>query len=187
MSAEIINQLQELQENSNKKLSQIVVGYIQDHNLPRALVEPVMIANGKWAVKPVRGASSLLQTQKRESTRRVTVFNSGNEYIAGQLNTALLGGESYPILTTALSIAGGFASTLGGILFSVATTGLSLANTSRRVLARPGDEIWHVESIGKVNNKAIYVSSFILTDPFRRQSPCKGWLIHEEREEVILS
>jgi hypothetical protein len=55
------------------------------------------------------------------------------------------------------------------------------------VLARPGDEIWHIESIGKVANEAVYVSSYLLTDPYRRQYPTKGWLIHEEREQVILS
>lgn len=187
MSAEILSQLEELQNNSNKTLSPIVIGYVQDNSLPRALVVPVRIANGKWAVKPIRGSSSLLQQKNRESKRKVMVLDMGKEYIVGQLNTALLGDQGYPVLTTVLSIGGGFASTFGSILFSVATTGLSISNTSRRVLARPGDEIWHIESIGKVANEPVYISSYFLADPYRRQHPCKGWLIHEEREQVILS
>jgi len=72
-------------------------------------------------------------------------------------------------------------------LFTLATTGLSLANTTSKVLARPGDEIWHIEEIGKEGNKAIYLSAFSIVDPYRKQAPNKGWLIHEEREELVLS
>jgi len=69
----------------------------------------------------------------------------------------------------------------------VASTGLSLTQTSQRVLARSGDEIWHVEEIGKVGMIATYVSSYILVDPYRWQAPNKGWLIHESRDELLLS
>lgn len=77
------------------------------------------------------------------------------------LNTALLGGQSYPILDAILGTAVGVASGLAGLLFSIATTSINLQKTSQRVLARSGDEIWHVEEIGKVSSggsyKAIYV------------------------------
>jgi hypothetical protein len=35
--------------------------------------------------------------------------------------------------------------------------------------------------------KAIYVSAYFIVDPFRKQTPGKGWLIHEEREELLLT
>ncbi len=107
--------------------------------------------------------------------------------LQNKLNNELLGGESYPVLTATLDIATGVVSGGAGLLFTLATTGLTLANTTSRVLARTGDEIWHIEEIGKVGNKATYVSAFFIVDPFRKQTPGKGWLLHEEREEIILS
>lgn len=93
-------------------------------------------------------------------------------------------------MTTALGIANGFISAGGGILFSVATTALSLNTQSHRALARNGDEIWHMEEIGKVKDgakyRAEYVSAFFIVDPFRKQSRSQGWLIHEERKNIIL-
>lgn len=61
-----------------------------------------------------------------------------------------------------------------------------MKKTSQRVLARSGDEIWHVEEIGKVRSggsyKAVYISSYFIVDPFRGQSlhthsNGKGWLL----------
>ena len=54
-------------------------------------------------------------------------------------------------------------------------------------VARLDDEIWHIEEIGKEGNKAVYLSAFFIVDPYRKQALSKGWLIHEEREELILS
>jgi hypothetical protein len=187
MSADIINQLQPLQEESGKSLSPVITAYLQNTAQPRALVDTIMIANGKWVVKPRAGASSLLKPQNRQSIRKVKTLSAGYEHIIKQLNTALLGGESYPVLTAVLGTAAGFASAGAGLLFTIATTALSLGNTVQRVLARTGDEIWHVEEIGKVGNKAMYISSYFIVDPYRNQAPNKGWLIHEEREEVQLS
>jgi len=187
MAPEILNQLQELQKKSDKHLSPVITGYLQDHDQPRALVETVLVANSKWAVKPIGGASSLLKPQNRQIKRKVKTLSAGYEHIINPLNTALLGGESYPVLTAVLGTAVGVASGGAGLLFTVATTGLSLANTAQRVLARTGDEIWQIEEIGKVGNKAMYVSSYFIVDPYRTHSQNKGWLIHEEREEVILS
>jgi hypothetical protein len=99
----------------------------------------------------------------------------------------LLGGERYPVLTAAIGIAGGAISGGAGLLFTLSTTGLALVNTAGKVLARAGDEIWHIEEIGKEGNKAIYISAFFIVDPYRKQAPDKGWLIHEEREEISLA
>lgn len=74
-----------------------------------------------------------------------------------------------------------------GLLVTIATTALSVENTIQRVLPRTDDEIWHVEKIGKVDNKAIYISSYFIVDPYRKLSNSKDWLIHEERKEVILN
>ncbi|MGD8569616.1 MAG: hypothetical protein PVJ39_16135, partial [Gammaproteobacteria bacterium] len=68
--------------------------------------------------------------------RKVTILSRKNQHIIGHLNNGLLGGTSYPILTAALGIAGGGVSALGGLIFTTATTALSLGNTAHRVLAR---------------------------------------------------
>jgi len=73
------------------------------------------------------------------------------------------------------------------ILFSATLTGLSLAQKASKVLARQGDEIWHIEEIGKEGDKAVYVSSYLIVDPYRKHSDSKGWLIHEERHELALN
>lgn len=187
MSFNILSQLQELQRKSNNHLNPVVVSSIQDHAKPRALVETVLVSNGKFAVKPIKGASSLATPNNRQSKRKVSTLTVGNEHVTSKLNLELLGGETYPVLTAALGIATGPISAGAGLLFTIATTGLALANTTKRVLARPGDEIWHIEEIGKVGNKATYVSAFFIVDPFRKQAPNKGWLIHEEREELFLN
>ena len=187
MSSNILSQLQEFQRKSNNRLNPVVVASIQDHAKPRALVDTVLIANGKFAVKPIKGVSSLAAPNSRQSKRKVCTFMPGNEHITSKLNQDLLGGESYPVLTAVLGIAAGVVSGGAGLLFTIATTGLTLGNTTKRVLARPGDEVWHIEEIGKMGNKPVYISAFFLVDPFRKQAPNKGWLIHEEREELLLN
>jgi hypothetical protein len=187
MSSNIISQLQELQKKSNKKLNPTIISTLQDHAKPRALVEATLVSSGKFAIKPVKGTSSLSTINNRFSRRKVSTLQVSSIHALNKLNKELLGGESYPVLTTALGIAGGVISGGASLLFTLATTGLSLANTTSKVLARPGDEIWHIEEIGKEGNKAIYLSAFFIVDPYRKQAPNKGWLIHEEREELTLS
>ncbi len=108
-----------------------------------------------------------------------------------RLNTALLGGENYPVLTAILGTAAGMVSVGGGLLFAAFTTSISATQKQRRVLARGGDEIWQVEEIGKIKDgsgyKAMHINSYFLVDPYRRQAPSKGWLIHDERIEVLLN
>ena len=48
------------------------------------------------------------------------------------LNRELLGGESYPILTTALGLATGTSSAGAGLVFTLANTGVAFANTARK-------------------------------------------------------
>jgi len=188
MSTAILNTLQILQKPSGKHLNQIVVSYIQDHNRPQVLIKKEIIYNGAVAVRPRNGVSSLSKLKNVQSIRKVsTIPSGGNGAIITQLNTALLGGASYPVLTAVLGVAAGVGSMGAGLMFSALTTGISLTQTSRRVLARAGDEIWHVEEIGKFDNVATYVSSFILVDPYRKQAPGKGWLLHESRDELTLS
>lgn len=192
MVAGIMAQLPELQKSFDRQITKTVIAQIQSQSTPQALADPVRIANGNWAVKPKNGVSSLLQLNNRQSIRKVKILGPGEEgNITYQLNSALLGGSSYPILTAALGVAAGLASGGAGLLFTIGTTGLNLGQTSQRVLARVGDEIWHIEEIGKVKNggeyEAVYVTSFFLVDPFRKQAPTKGWLVHEERKKMILS
>ncbi|HED17841.1 MAG TPA: hypothetical protein ENI64_13635 [Gammaproteobacteria bacterium] len=188
MSSAILNKLQELQEPSGKHLDQVAITYIHDNSLPYALVKQVQVANAKWAVVPRNGAASLSQLNNIQSVRKVSTIPAGiDSATTNRLNMALLGGTSYPVLTAVLGVAAGLGSMGAGLLFSALTTGISLTKTSRRVLARAGDEIWHVEEIGKYKKLATYVSSFILVDPYRKQAPGKGWLLHESRDELILS
>ena len=55
MSADIINQLQPLQEESGKSLSPVITAYLQNTAQSRALVDTIMVVNGKWIVKQNRG------------------------------------------------------------------------------------------------------------------------------------
>jgi len=184
---DILSTLKELRKDSGVRLNQVATAYIQDHSQPYKLVEPVRISNADWKVTPRYGVQSLTNPVNLHSARKVKVLGPGKEQIINILNKALLGGENYPILTTVLGIAGGMVSGFGSILFSVGTTAISINNQVRQVLARIGDEICHVEEIGKVANKAMYVSCYFIVDPYRAQTPNKGWLINETRIEVDLN
>ncbi len=111
--------------------------------------------------------------------------------MTNQLNDALLGGADYPILSAVMGAAVGLGTRGAGFLFTVATTSLSVAKTTRRVLARDGDEVWRVEEIGKLTKggeaRAMYVIAYLLVDPHRSHSmSSKGWLLHEVRYDLIL-
>ncbi len=150
------------------------------------------IANGNWAVKPKNGVSSLLQLNNRQSIRKVKTLGPGEEgNITYQLNSALLGGSSYPILTAALGVAAGLASGGAGLLFTIGTTGLNLGQTNQRVLARVGDEIWHIEEIGKVKNggsmrRFMSRHSFLLTHFGSRYQQKAGWYMKSEKNDSEL-
>lgn len=187
MSNPIISQLQPLQKKSNKWLNQVVVSYLQDTEKPLALVQQKRVANAQWGVVPRKGISSLSIKENCFSRRKVKTLSLQNQHIVRHLNTGLLGGSGYPVLTAALGIAGGAISAGAGLIFTVATTALNLGNTAQRVLARLDDEIWHVEEIGKEGEKPVYVSAYFIVDPYRsnNSASAKGWLIHEERHEIL--
>jgi len=126
---------------------------------------------------------------KKSINKSILKFVDGNLPIINELNTALLGGTNYPILTAVIGTVAGVASLGAGVLFTAGTTALTMANPIQRVLARPDDEIWQVEVIGKTGGDAVYVSAYFLVDPYRNTSrnPYKGWLVHEERWDMLLS
>lgn len=185
----IIASLQELQRDSGKRIPDSVITGMT-RSLTRAryqLIRSRMNPSGAGVLyEPTDGISSLpkyTQSVRKLMTLSDSVTEDSFTYI---LNTALLGGKSYPILTAVLGTIAGAASAGAGLLFTVASTALSVAQTSQRVLARSGDELWQVEEIGKVKSAVVHVGSYFLVDPYRGRgrSRIKGWLIHEERTEL---
>ncbi|WP_347330851.1 hypothetical protein [Marinimicrobium locisalis] len=178
--------LKELQPSSGKHLPKNVHHIIKLNREPMSLVRRELVANGQFNLLPKNDIS---HPSGQQSARKSHVFPQvGEDSNLMALNHALSGGDSYPILTATLGVGAGIASFGAGLVFSAATTAVSLNQRSHRILARPGDEIWNVEEIGKVSeggaSKVIYVSSFFIVDPYREQAHGKGWLIHEERMEV---
>lgn len=179
-----MDRLQELQGHSGKRLCQTVLHILRDANEPMSLVRQKLVANGNFSTIPKKDISQRDGWFSIRKTRSIPV--TGEDHNVFRLNTELLGGTSYPLLTTALGVGAGFAGV--GLLFTAATTGINMATKTQRVLVRPGDEIWHVEQIGKVRSlgsfKAVYVSAFFVVDPYRKQALTKGWLIHEDRLDL---
>lgn len=196
-NSQIISSLQELQPNSNKRLpDSIITGMTRSlsrarYELIRTRINP---SGPGFITEPTGGISSL--PRNIQSRRKLMTLTAGTENnFTYMLNTALLGGSNYPILTAVLGTAAGFVSTGAGLLFTVASTAVSLGQTSQRVLARANDELWQIEEIGKVRDdsifggnqfKVIHVGSYFLVDPYRSngQVVTKGWLVHEERTEL---
>lgn len=197
MGSNLINQLDELQAHSGKSLPSPIIHGFKEHvaargESPLQLIKPVFISNANWTTELRGGVESLRKPNNRQAVRRVMTLTPGQEHnFTYRLNTMLLGGENYPVLTAMLGTVAGLVSMGAGLIFTVATTALSLSRTSQRVLARSGDEIWQVEEVGKIQSgvdyKLVHVSSYFIVDPFRSRANAKGWLIHEERQEVRLS
>ena len=199
MAPEILNQLQELKPELKRSLPTNVLVLFQSHMQnsginPSQLINPVQLANASWGWKPKHGAHSLNLPKNRHAEQKVTTLEAGHETnFTFVLNTALLGGNSYPILTAVLGTAVGVASGPAGLLFGAASTAIDVSKKSQRILGRMGDEIWQVEEIGKIryNNtfKAVYLKSYWLVDPYRSKHSAKnkGWLLHEERNDLTLS
>lgn len=191
MALEVVDQLEELKPASNKSLNPKIVSRLQDHDVPLALVKRELVANNKWIVKPRKGTESLIHSGNHRSKRRVRSLGVGaDSHLLPVLNTELLGGQSYPVLTAVLGAAAGPVSGGGALLFSAVSAGVDTAKQTYRVLARDGDEIWHIEEIGKESRNGVfapvYVSSFFVVDPYRVHFSPKGWLIHEERLDISL-
>ncbi len=197
MSTNILDHLPQLRPHSNIQLVNTVPAMFKSKIQQKGkhaleLVEPTRIANAHWASTPYKGAQSLMQLDNRQAIRKVMTLQPGfGGNLTYQLNTSLLGGESYPVLTAILGTAAGMVSAGGGLLFAAFTTSITAAHKQQRVLARGGDEIWQVEEIGKVKDgsgyQAMHVNSYFLVDPYRRQVLEKGWIVHEDRTEILLN
>ena len=196
----VLASLPELQPESGKYLpDSLITGMTRSftqarHQLIRSRMNP---AGYGHIYQPTNGTASLLNGA--HAVRKLMTLSPGlEENFTHRLNTGLLGGESYPILTAVLGTIAGVASAGAGLLFTIASTGLSLSQTSQRVLARGGDELWQVEEIGKSRESglfsgestvAVHVGSYFLVDPYRSRGGARntGWLIHEERQELTLT
>jgi hypothetical protein len=119
--------------------------------------------------------------------RKTSTLTADSPYLSGGY-LDLGGHDPNPIAMFALGAISGF-------VFGVATTVLSSAQT-QRVQPRIGDEIWKIETIGRIFDTAIFsddswvpqhIAAYFLVDPFRRNSQYKkgsAWLLHEERTMV---
>ena len=114
-----------------------MVARLQDTAVPLKLVKRVMIANANWAVQPREGAASLSYLHNRHSARRTKTLTNAHDQVIKELNLQLAGGKNYPILTAALGTAAGLASLGAGLIFTAATTTVSIANTIQHVMS------WH--------------------------------------------
>lgn len=179
--------LQELQKESGKRLPvALITGFTRF--VQSSLSIELTLHNGRAAAK--RSTSAGARQALRAETKLKVLGAEPGDYMAVQLNDALLGGADYPILGAVAGTAVGFGTGGAGFIFTAATTALSVAKTTRRVLARDGDEIWRVEEIGKVSAggraQPTYVLAYFLVDPMRGHSPHhKGWLLHEDRYDLI--
>ncbi len=153
---------------------------------------------GRIVQVPGQGIGNLLRGLR--SVQKVMTFTSSNRDFMNSLNEDLQGGETFPWLLLVLGI--GFApitgavGVVGGIVFGAATTAIDGSRRTTQVMARAGDEIWHVEEVGRTFEDnfisedrwlATHISSFFLVDPHRRHTREKGWLLHEDRREIELS
>lgn len=192
MIEQVLQQLAALRPESNRQLSEpVIIGMTRSFTQARyQLYRSTGNPNGPGFVNaPTQGGATILQNVS--ARRRLLTIPAGREMgFTEMLNTALLGGESYPLLTALLStvVPGGAGVSL---LFSAATLAIDMSRSAQRILARPGDELWQVEEIGKAQSggamAVVHVGSYFLFDPYRgAAAQGKGWLMHEERHELSL-
>lgn len=195
MSQADINRLSTLQPESGKRLpTSLIHGFSTRQGGTTSLIRTERI-EGDWVGVPRQGSAQLIGNP--HARRKVFTLDSSRQSFTESLNTALAGGESYPVLLAVLGTAAGAVSGGVGLLFTASTLGIDLGRRTRKVLARLGDEIWHVEEVGKTLEDNIFsadryvathVSSYLLVDPYRSRGAAgaKGWLLHEERKPVRL-
>jgi hypothetical protein len=189
MPPSVVSRLTQLQRPSGVRMtSSIITGLTL--SLSRARYQLFhAIANPRGAGflnVPVHGGDALPQ---HVSARRIAWTAQERNPFMQMLNQELKGGNSYPVLVAALGAGIGLVPVVGtaaGLLFAATTTGIDLAKTSHSVIAREGDQIWQVEEIGRDGDRVIHVGSYFVVDPYRQQTPTRGWLIHEERTELTL-
>lgn len=194
MNSAILDQLHELRPETGIKVLGDMKGlrlYLQDMGRsPLLLINP-KIDRGRVVYEPAVPLPSLASKEGRVAQRRaMTLPNVVEDNYTFMLNNSLLGGRDYPLLTSIAGFGAGLVSGGAGLIFSAAATGVSLGKTTHRILARGGDELWQMEEIGKSKKGRSYVPmhvlSYFLVDPFRGTNHRKVWLIHEERNELVL-
>ncbi|MGB3589502.1 MAG: hypothetical protein WBA23_23350 [Tunicatimonas sp.] len=193
-----VSQLPRLRRHSGQRVSNSIIhGFAAYSGGQTRLIRP-QFRSGQGIVQvPRNGVSNVLQGLR--SVQRVMTFGSSHRGFMARLNQSLKGGESYPALIFALGLAFvplGTVGTVGGVIFGASTAAFDSARRSTSVLAREGDEIWHVEEVGRTFEDnyiqddrwiATHISSFFLVDPFRRQNTEKGWLLHEGRRTIEMT
>jgi len=109
-------------------------------------------------------------------------FSSGTDPKLQSLNGHLKAESKHPYIETLF----GTISTMSiGTVYSVAMYGINrAAATHYTALARIYDEICVYEQIGMVGTTPTHMARFYLVDPFRKSR--SGWLLHEERTEVVM-
>lgn len=198
MSTDLLKHLKELRPDSGVRIvNSIVHGFHGASNSKgeagKTLIKPEMKANAQWIWKVNGNLQAYRAPENHFYREKVRSFGEDeNGGFIERLNVALQGGKSYPILSLISGAIVGAASSGVGLLFSTTSTVASMSKYTHRVLARPGDQIWKVEELGKVKSgseyQAVHVLSFFVIDPFRDGSKFRnrGWLIHEERTDVDL-
>jgi len=91
------------------------------------------------------------------SKRRLKVLagERGDE-LTTSLNNHLLGHNGYPLANSVASFLMGVVFSPAGTLQSLVTATMSQMQTTPRVLARQGDEMWQVEVVGKVGREVMH-------------------------------
>lgn len=194
MNSPVLNQLHELRPETGIKVLGDMKGlrlYLRDTGrTPLLLINP-KIVSGQVVYEPAISLDNLAVKESRVAQRKaMTLPNVVEDNYTFMLNNSLSGGRDYPLLTSVAGFGMGLLSGAAGLIFSAAATGVSLGKTTHRILARGGDELWQMEEIGKSKKGGSYVPvhvlSYFLVDPFRGAHNRKVWLIHEERQELVL-
>ena len=118
--------------------------------------------------------------------RLVFTLDEKKQGFVRSLNTDLKGGEDYTVLMGVLGIAASAYSFGVGAVFALLTIAVAPGRERTAVLAREGDQIWHLEYVGQEDGKLKHCEQFLLVDPFRNSSNDEhsAWVIHEERQDL---
>ncbi|MEM6844148.1 MAG: hypothetical protein AAF632_18115 [Bacteroidota bacterium] len=192
-------QLPRLRRHSGQRLpTSTIYGFSANTGGQTRLISPQFRSGQGIIHVPRNGVSNVLHGLR--NVQKVLTFTPSNRGFMNSLNQDLQGGESYPWLVFGLSLAfiplSGGVGTVSGVIFGASTTAIDSSRRNTSVMARLGDEIWHVEEIGRTFEDniisddrwvATHISSYFLVDPFRRQNPEKGWLLHEGRRTIEMN
>lgn len=134
-------------------------------------------------------------------TKTYVFGNDSTPALLADLMEDLKGGTSCALMDGVMAIAYGLGMLLGlSELGTAVAAGTSIAISAVQAyvtspgpqgfgsaMPRAGDCLYRYEQFGKVNNRAVLVTRYLLFDPFRwKVSDCraKGWVLSEERLDV---